>query len=97
VPLPRVVLWRSARERRVWLQDLRRAELSRCLAGAAWAGAALVDRGEVRQGGRGQGWSGVREGWVGGREDEWGGCMVVNGRMGRGGIGRGRPWWTGGR
>ena len=47
VPPPPAVVWRSVRERAVWLKDVRRALLSNCIGGAAYAAAALVDRAQV--------------------------------------------------
>lgn len=44
---PRVALWRSRRERAVWLRDLRRAELSQALPAVSYVASLLVDRGEV--------------------------------------------------
>ncbi len=44
VPLQKPVLWRSARERTVWLRDVRRAVLANSASTAAFAAAALGDR-----------------------------------------------------
>ncbi len=45
LPPPRTArLWRSGRERAVWMKDFRRARLSGCLPGVAYAAAVLLDR-----------------------------------------------------
>jgi hypothetical protein len=50
VPPPPAVVWRSVRERAVWLKDVRRALLSNCIGGAAYATSSLVDRAQVKGG-----------------------------------------------
>jgi hypothetical protein len=44
VPPPPIKLWRTPRERGVWLRDLRRALLTAAPGGVAYVAAALADR-----------------------------------------------------